>query len=377
MHVWKHESEAFCDDLGVLICRSLQDNGVTVDPIKLFMKPPKKPMTSSFIRRPGLTLLELLIVIAIIGILVGLLLPAVQNSRETSRRIQCQNNLKQVGLGLQNYHAAMRSLPPGFTGGFEPQKDEKRWGWATFLLPYIEQQSLYESLAPTNNSLFRTVFDPSRRPLLESSVQVYLCASDTGDILADPRRDFTGPSPPAKKAALAALHLNNIGFSAARANYVGSFGDAWDPTRGLWTEDELRGNGAMGCNSNRKFREITDGLAHTFAVGERDSSRFAAVWAGTEAWSQCHAEGVSMVTATAFYRPSLPPTPFPFTCDGGGASGFGSLHPGGSNFVFCDGSVHFISNSIESHHQENESDGSLGLFQRLARINDGFSVNDL
>lgn len=318
-------------------------------------------------------MVELLVVIATVGILVGLLLPAVQRSREAARLIQCQNNLKQIGLGLHAYHGAYHSLPPGFTGGFEVHKDDKRWGWGTFLLPFIEQQPLYESLDPINQSLFRTVFDNDRRPILQTPVETYLCPSDVGDLIAEARRDFSGPSPPGPIQPL--WHLNHLGFQSARSNYVGSFGDFWKPNYGLWNMKELRGTGAMGCNSNRRFRDITDGLAHTLAVGERDWFRYAAVWAGVEAWNQCHTQGISMVTASAYYNINLPPTPYPYTCDGRGAAGFGSLHAAGANFLLCDGSVHFISETIDSNPVVSAGETE-GLFQNLARINDGNTIDD-
>ena len=109
-------------------------------------------------RTRGFTLVELLVVIAIIGILVGLLLPAVQAAREAARRMQCSNNLKQIGLALHNYHDANNKFPQGFTRFHS-------WGWAVRILPYIEQSSLFNKLAsdsgnwgPINNGLDANAF---------------------------------------------------------------------------------------------------------------------------------------------------------------------------------------------------------------------------
>ena len=100
--------------------------------------------------RTGFTLVELLVVIAIIGILVALLLPAIQAAREAARRAQCQSNLKNIALALQNYHTAQKRFPIGFV----PQPDAvEAWAWSTFTLPYLEEQSIYDRMRPSETYL--------------------------------------------------------------------------------------------------------------------------------------------------------------------------------------------------------------------------------
>ena len=107
--------------------------------------------------RPAFTLVELLVVIAIIGILVALLLPAIQAAREAARRTQCVNNLKQIGIGLQNYHDTFRSFPPGTlfwpAAGANPNGDNQMWGWSALLLPFVEQATLHDQMRVTTWTL--------------------------------------------------------------------------------------------------------------------------------------------------------------------------------------------------------------------------------
>jgi len=327
--------------------------------------------------RKAFTLTELLVVIAIILVLLGLFLPAVQSVRESARRLQCQNNLKQVAIGLHNYHDSIRVLPPAYPGGFDPFLDDKRWGWAAFILPYVEQESLYKQIDPVRDGLFHVVFNPDKRSLLETPVSTYLCPSDDSGTRADINRDFSGPASADARKSAAMFHLNHLGFRAAKSNYVCNFGAFWRPNYGIWSDMELRGDGVMGCNTRVRFTDVSDGTSNTFAIGERSSRNHAAVWAGVEAWNQCTSQGVSMVSGTAYYALNSPASPYPYTCDGVGASGFSSMHPGGANFAMCDGAIRFVSSSIESRNRDRLGKSlKIGLYQRLSSANDQLPVSE-
>jgi prepilin-type N-terminal cleavage/methylation domain-containing protein/prepilin-type processing-associated H-X9-DG protein len=250
-------------------------------------------MSRSPSRRSGFTLIELLVVIAIIAILIGLLLPAVQKVRAAAARMSCTNNLHQLGLAMHNYHDTNHYFPPAFA-------KPSNYGWGALLLPFVEQDNLYKDLNVTGTTLSVTAFT-------QQKVATYICPSDVGGFI-------------------------NPNFSGyAKSNYAVS-------------EQVSDGGSTIG------IKDITDGTSNTLMIGERDTqNQIGALWPGRDTATS----GASVASVIA--RPTWPlntkyagGTP---CCSGDTAAGctrfaWSSLHTGGANFVFCDGSVHFLRNGI-------------------------------
>src|SRR5262245_10418945 len=201
-------------------------------------------------RRPAFTLIELLVVIAIIALLMGLLLPAVQRVRAASARMDCQNNLHQIGLACHAYHDASQSLPPGYTATAAYPDTAPGWGWAAYLLPYLEQGNVYTQLnlnQPLQNSA-----------AIQTVIKTYLCPAD-----APPLAPFavTGPT-------------GNTVTSAAPCSYAATVGqDAYEV-------DDPTGDGVFYRNSRTRLTDITDGTSQTVMIGDRAWVQTQGIWAG-------------------------------------------------------------------------------------------------
>lgn len=279
--------------------------------------------------RFGFTLVELLVTIAIIGLLLAIMLPAVQAVRESVRKTQCQNNLKQIGLALANYHGSFGRLPPASIrprGFVDNGRDRPRSTWAIAILPMLEQGPLYEMY----DSNVDTTADVNRN-FRETVVAAYRCPSDPyADVWFEPQV--------------------NARFS--RGNYAANFGSAsWG--RRFWADTQYRG--VMGQNAGLRFTDITDGTSETVAVAEiraqPDYGDNRGVWAhpaagassvGLDCDKQCR--GINDESHSDWI-PYCTPMAGNLDCHTQNTeesnAGPRSLHPGGAFLLFCDGSVRF------------------------------------
>lgn len=270
-------------------------------------------------RSRGMTLVELLVVIAIVAILMALLLPAVQAAREAARRISCVNNLKQIGLALQAYHASHQSFPPGFLAeqpstGNPWVEGTPGWGWAARVLPYLEQATAYRTIqitapihAPQNAQARIQVFAAYRCPT-DSRNDLFVLDDEQGQALVQ------------------------LGSS----NYIGVFGtQELEECEGQPPGVVCASDGMFFHMSQVRMADVQDGATHTFLVGERSAKMGYSTWTGVVPGGE---EALARILGITDHPPNAP---------GGHLDDFSSLHPAGTNFVFVDGRVQLIPESID------------------------------
>jgi prepilin-type N-terminal cleavage/methylation domain-containing protein/prepilin-type processing-associated H-X9-DG protein len=301
--------------------------------------------------RRGFTLVELLVVIAIIGVLVALLLPAVQSAREAARRSQCANNLKQMGLALHNYHDTFQRFPFGWS--------DRGAGWTTMLLPYIEQKPLWDTLGFNESNNWDSDNTPNERA----------CGTYIGT--------FRCPS-----MGLVPKHVDNQGIPGrVPTSYRGvasSTADSDDTSTSVKKRslEMLDVEGIFFCCSHVRMAEVTDGTSNTFMIGEsrwetftQDGNQMDFWYIGspqvdpcncltgggaTEQSEFCGSTGVPfnarMIASTSGYVKEL---------------SFTSLHPNGAQFALADGSVRFVPFTVNP-----------STYQALGSRNGGESLTD-
>ncbi len=287
---------------------------------------PRVPHSRLSRGRSAFTLIELLVVIAIIGILMSLLLPAVQAVREAARRTHCKNNIRQVALAAHMFHDSNERLPAGWIG--DPADNLPGWGWASKVLPFMEQNNLYDTID------FKLAIDhPSNSDVVSVVVPTFMCPTDAAPETVDlvPTVDNGGLPPPSIMADPSALAWATppSTYLVGRANYSGVFGT-------IEIEDDPdNGDGVFFRNSKVRFADIHDGLSHTFLIGERTSDYGAMTWLGTIDWLD---ESMARVVGLADHAPNA---------KGGHIDDFRSHHPLGANFAAADASVHLINEEVD------------------------------
>jgi type II secretory pathway pseudopilin PulG len=276
-----------------------------------------------------MSLVEVLVVIGILGLLMGLLLPAVQRVREMAGQTGCRNNLRQVGLALQNYHGARGSLPPGYyydeahadDGGRRHSPDPRYWtfpgwSWAAHVLPFLEQKNLAEQIRWD-----KAVQDDDMAAVRTQILPAFVCPSDRNTGV------FTVLS-----------WLNEPIGDAATNSYAACFGYG-----GEIGEFPAQGTGLFYRNSHTRFADVRDGLANTLAVGER------AAWFCQAPWAGCIGPGTIRTNAAAgTFVAAIEESPvmalahtssFTLSREFAEPYDFLSAHPGIGFFLFADGSV--------------------------------------
>ncbi len=291
----------------------------------------------------GFTLVELLVVITIIGILIALLLPAVQAAREAARRMQCSNNVKQIGLALHNYESITKALPPGAIW-YHPLP--RNGSILLHILPFIEQQSLYDAFDFKQASLDGQFFEGSSEEIGSTIVSTYVCPSDNHPGVIDIETHMSHD--PVNRVA---LH-----------NYTASRGPASLSNNGScacthnWNSYAMAGYGASKfpgpftrVSTCVKFAEITDGLSNTIFFGE---IRPMCSWHGDNGWATSnngngYCSTVIPINYDSCSRDSATSDGCARYCNWNTEAGFRSSHPGGAHFLFGDGSVHFLPETID------------------------------
>jgi len=293
--------------------------------------------------RRGFTLIELLVVIAIIAILIGLLLPAVQKVREAANRTKCQNNLKQIGLAIHNYHDANKLMPPSRLG---PQYAT----WCVLILPYLEQDGLYRQW-----DLTKTYYQQSVAAQ-QTAVSLYFCPTRRSPPMVSTQYEVSGTGIPDSQehpGALGDYACDGGQFSGAIVDNPGCNGVM------------CMADGQSANNKGISLTDIADGTSNTFLVGEKHAplskwGQSGPSWGEGAVYNGEFPRNFARIAGNPSFNLGQGPDDLvgPWHCK------FGSYHPGICQFLFADGRVTALANSTD-----------LPTLQALAVRNDGQAVS--
>ena len=345
-------------------------------------------MKQSSKRHGGFTLVELLVVIAIIGVLVALLLPAVQAARSAARRTQCQNNMKQMGLALMNYHSTQNEFPPSATFVRRPEFAKKHYkNWIIEVLPFMEQQNLHDAF-----DYKVPISDDLNHDARGARIDALLCPEDVGEY-QDTLYSGDGGN----------WGRNNYAANACMGAYSQSWRAGAGPSAPRWRDPLTRG--VMGANVSTAIKDITDGTTHTIMVAEIrvgiDEVDSRGTWAlggpgASSLWmhGSDDGNGVNLCTLSADNTQGCSKVFTAVGTDRVASTCMGcnrnsrdntqgvprSNHVGGIFACMADGSVQFISNFVETLTvwdltSSTVSLPELGVWQRLNASADGVIVS--
>ncbi len=334
----------------------------------------------------GFTLVELLVVITIIGILIALLLPAVQAAREAARRMQCQNNLKQIALGCLNHESSYGFFPSGGWGPAwigDPNRgagNPQPGGWVFSMLPYVEQEALYSlGVGAAEGSTAQRTANGQR---LVTAVSSYHCPSRRAaaiyPVICTGCQPYYAPTVTTLPGEARADYAANMGvtdlldripevWALMPANYAQ--GD--DPSH-QWYPNDVRPNGIIYMHSQVTMAAITDGSSNTFLIGEKymnadhyvDGYDYGDDWSMYTGMQDDVNRVVGYVDGSGTFR-AFPPEQDTPGNDTPAAHSFGSAHTQGFNMSYCDGSVRTVGYSIDTE-----------AYRRLGHREDGLPPID-